>query len=235
MANPNVSIAWSEMALEGGTSGGCVNSTAENPPCGRVVITGQLTKVPEDRKQLALDSLFATHPVMTEWSGTHAFEPFWVDPASISDIFVIGMYGGAKHPTTEEYLQADWQGPTLPADALVCTQCGHVFDSKEDAESKKFSDLPDDWTCPICGARKSWFVRAGKPQDKSCSGGPFSCNTGLFVLSLVGLTAGCLGVAGCGLFVHKRRRAAPSATTEAMSQSLHTMNGATESFAGTAA
>lgn len=238
MANPNVSIAWSEMALEGGTSGGCRNSTAENPPCGRVVINGQLTKVPEERKQLALDSLFARHPVMKEWSGTHAFVPFWVDPASISDIFIINMYGGAKHPTVEEYLQAAWQAPNLPPDALVCSQCGHVFDSERDADSKRFQDLPADWTCPVCGASKSWFEFAGQPHTKkSCAGNPFTCDTGLFVLTLVGLSMGCLTIAGCGMAVAKRRQIPQSVDVESMSQSLHTLNGSrsTATFAGTAA
>ena len=38
----------------------------------------------------------------------------------------------------------------------VCTICGYVYD--EEAEGVKFSDLPDSWTCPLCGAEKSEFV-----------------------------------------------------------------------------
>ncbi|AEK19198.1 rubredoxin [Methanococcus maripaludis] len=37
-----------------------------------------------------------------------------------------------------------------------CTICGYVYD--EEKEEKKFSELPDDWACPICGAKKSAFV-----------------------------------------------------------------------------
>ena len=37
-----------------------------------------------------------------------------------------------------------------------CTVCGHIYD--EEREGVKFSDLPDTWTCPTCGAPKSKFV-----------------------------------------------------------------------------
>jgi thiamine pyrophosphate-dependent acetolactate synthase large subunit-like protein/rubredoxin len=37
-----------------------------------------------------------------------------------------------------------------------CTVCNYVFD--ETREGRKFSDLPDYWRCPICGAPKSAFV-----------------------------------------------------------------------------
>ncbi|MBQ0099760.1 MAG: rubredoxin [Firmicutes bacterium] len=37
----------------------------------------------------------------------------------------------------------------------VCSICGYVYD--EEAEDVKFSDLPDDWCCPLCGATKDQF------------------------------------------------------------------------------
>jgi pyruvate oxidase len=37
-----------------------------------------------------------------------------------------------------------------------CSVCGWVFD--EEKEGKKFSELPDDWVCPVCGAPKGVFV-----------------------------------------------------------------------------
>ena len=37
----------------------------------------------------------------------------------------------------------------------VCTICGYIYD--EEQENTKFRDLPDDWTCPLCGAPKSAF------------------------------------------------------------------------------
>lgn len=37
----------------------------------------------------------------------------------------------------------------------VCEACNWVYD--EEKESVKFNDLPDDYTCPICGADKNAF------------------------------------------------------------------------------
>jgi rubredoxin len=46
----------------------------------------------------------------------------------------------------------------------VCGVCGYVYDPAEgdsDAGIKKgvpFTDLPDDWVCPVCGAAKDQFA-----------------------------------------------------------------------------
>lgn len=37
-----------------------------------------------------------------------------------------------------------------------CVLCGYIYDEKE--EGIRFTDLPDDWKCPICGALKSDFI-----------------------------------------------------------------------------
>jgi len=36
-----------------------------------------------------------------------------------------------------------------------CLVCGHIYD--EAVENTAFADLPDSWTCPVCGAEKSDF------------------------------------------------------------------------------
>lgn len=36
-----------------------------------------------------------------------------------------------------------------------CTVCGYIYD--EEKEGTKFSDLPEDWTCPLCGVSKDLF------------------------------------------------------------------------------
>lgn len=47
-----------------------------------------------------------------------------------------------------------------------CTVCGFVYD--EEQEETPFGELPDDWTCPVCGAPKSAFVPEGAaPADDS--------------------------------------------------------------------
>jgi rubredoxin len=49
----------------------------------------------------------------------------------------------------------------------VCQVCGYTYDpEKGDPESNTaagtaFEDLPDDWTCPVCGASKDQF----EPED----------------------------------------------------------------------
>lgn len=36
-----------------------------------------------------------------------------------------------------------------------CIACGYIYD--EEKEGVKFEDLPDDWTCPLCGVGKDMF------------------------------------------------------------------------------
>lgn len=33
-----------------------------------------------------------------------------------------------------------------------CSVCGYIYD-----EATPFEELPDDWTCPVCGAGKDLF------------------------------------------------------------------------------
>ena len=41
----------------------------------------------------------------------------------------------------------------------VCTVCGWVYDPAEH-DNVAFEDLPDDWTCPVCGVGKDQFQEA---------------------------------------------------------------------------
>ena len=49
----------------------------------------------------------------------------------------------------------------------VCKVCGYVYDEALGdpdngiAAGTKFEDLPEDWTCPLCGAMKEDFEPAG--------------------------------------------------------------------------
>jgi rubredoxin len=38
-----------------------------------------------------------------------------------------------------------------------CQACGFLYD--EEKEGTKFEDLPDDWTCPVCGVGKDMFEK----------------------------------------------------------------------------
>ena len=50
-------------------------------------------------------------------------------------------------------------------DKYVCTVCGYVYDPAEGDQENgvspgtAFSALPDDWTCPVCGASKDEFEK----------------------------------------------------------------------------
>ena len=38
-----------------------------------------------------------------------------------------------------------------------CTICGYIYD--EEVEGVKFENLPEDWTCPLCGVGKEMFEK----------------------------------------------------------------------------
>ena len=39
----------------------------------------------------------------------------------------------------------------------VCLLCGYVYDEEE--QGVKWEDLPEDWTCPLCGVGKDMFEK----------------------------------------------------------------------------
>ena len=45
-----------------------------------------------------------------------------------------------------------------------CTVCNWVYDDAK--EKAKFSDLPKEWVCPVCGAPKSAFVLLAEGQGE---------------------------------------------------------------------
>lgn len=46
----------------------------------------------------------------------------------------------------------------------TCTVCGYIYDEELGdpdsgiAPGTKWEDVPEDWTCPVCGVDKSSFV-----------------------------------------------------------------------------
>lgn len=50
-------------------------------------------------------------------------------------------------------------------DKYVCNVCGYVYDPEAGDPDNgvdpgtAFDDVPDDWTCPVCGAGKSDFEK----------------------------------------------------------------------------
>lgn len=63
---------------------------------------------------------------------------------------------------TEETQAARW----------MCESCGYVYDPSEgDPDGginpgTPFEDIPDDWFCPVCGARKRDF-REMEPDEEA--------------------------------------------------------------------
>jgi pyruvate oxidase len=49
-----------------------------------------------------------------------------------------------------------------------CTVCNYVYD--EVKEGKKFSDLPKEWVCPVCGAPKTAFVMLTEKTEEARKG-----------------------------------------------------------------
>jgi rubredoxin len=49
------------------------------------------------------------------------------------------------------------------AQLWICTSCGFIYDPSEGdpdggiAPGTPFDEVPDDWFCPVCGARKRDF------------------------------------------------------------------------------
>lgn len=50
-------------------------------------------------------------------------------------------------------------------DKYVCEPCGYVYDPAEGdpdggiSPGTAFKDLPEDWSCPVCGATKDMFAK----------------------------------------------------------------------------
>lgn len=53
----------------------------------------------------------------------------------------------------------------------VCELCGYEYDPTEGDEENgiepgtEFEDLPEDWTCPMCGATKEDFAEKSTDED----------------------------------------------------------------------
>jgi len=72
---------------------------------------------------------------------------------------------GSVPPTAPTFVPKPAEG-TEKMDSYVCDLCGYVYDAAQGdpdngvAPGTPFEQLPDDWTCPICGAGKDQFSKA---------------------------------------------------------------------------
>jgi len=73
--------------------------------------------------------------------------------------------GGKSPKTAPTYVQDEPVAKSQTAARYACSVCGYVYDPvKGDSDSgiapgTRFEDIPDSWTCPVCGADKSKFEK----------------------------------------------------------------------------
>ncbi len=78
----------------------------------------------------------------------------------------------------------------------LCSICGYVYD--EEKEGKPFTDLPDSWVCPLCGAAKSAFHPEQKAEVQKAAPPPLHMDADMKKLSAGELSALCSNLArGC--------------------------------------
>lgn len=78
----------------------------------------------------------------------------------------------------------------------VCSICGYLYD--EAKEKMLFSDLPESWACPLCGAGKSAFALEQKQETQKRQISPIKIDDDMKKLSAGELSALCSNLArGC--------------------------------------
>lgn len=78
----------------------------------------------------------------------------------------------------------------------ICSVCNYVYD--ESKEGRTFADLPDSWTCPLCGAAKSAFTPEKNTEEPKTPVKPVHIDEDMKRLSVGELSALCSNLArGC--------------------------------------
>ena len=76
-----------------------------------------------------------------------------------------GGYSPKTAPTYRGEQKKEEKKEEKTMDKYVCSVCGYVYDpEKGDPDNNipagtKFEDLPNEWTCPVCGAAKEAFEK----------------------------------------------------------------------------
>ncbi len=74
------------------------------------------------------------------------------------------IFSGYYPPRLEDWIEKGWEvvareGEREDFNLWRCAMCKWLY--KETVEGTKFTDLPDDWKCPVCGAGKTSFEKVG--------------------------------------------------------------------------
>jgi len=112
-ANPRVSLALSEAELTGTEAarpdcviGASTFGDPENPPCARLVLSGQLSRVKagSHEEEAAKAALFKRHPSFEKYPDDHHF---YVAKLNVDGIWLIDFYGGAAIISPRDYFAAN--------------------------------------------------------------------------------------------------------------------------------
>jgi rubredoxin len=81
------------------------------------------------------------------------------------DEMISSAAGVAVRQTTNKVVKSRYSSGGRPMDKYQCNVCGYVYDpeigdpTQNIPPGTSFEDLPDDWTCPECGASKDEFTK----------------------------------------------------------------------------
>ena len=78
----------------------------QDPPCARVILTGNTTKLEQDSDEakFAKKAIFARHPNMIDYPHDHEF---YFAKMNIEHICLLAWFGGATHVPIEDYFNAE--------------------------------------------------------------------------------------------------------------------------------
>jgi len=123
---------------------------------------------------------FLEAEVVSELSvGTHTlFTGKVIDTQSLNDhepltyAYYHQIKGGKSPKNAPTYIKEE--SSEAGGEKFRCKVCGYTYDPKVGDPEKgiapgtPFSELPEDWKCPICAAEKSEFGQCGKYKCKVC-------------------------------------------------------------------
>ncbi len=83
--------------------------------------------------------------------------------ASVTESQILSDVPSATYSYYFKNIKPKPQAVAPSGDVYACQLCG--YDYNESKEKVSFKDLPDDWTCPLCGAYKSEFKLTKKAEE----------------------------------------------------------------------
>lgn len=86
----------------------CMNKELDpqDPPCGRVILTGTIVTIPDESEEveIAKNALFERHPAMKDWPEDHGF---YFGKMNIEHVTLLAWFGGPVHVPVKDYFDAN--------------------------------------------------------------------------------------------------------------------------------